>query len=214
MRYDRYMRKLQNITKTPAFNLIIGIILGALTVLLIRFATYNPPGTHYHANFAVFIHGQREQFKGVRYYTEAQMCAEEDEKTPPVRAHMHDNINNVVHIEDQAVTWGHFFANIGWTLGPDFIADASGNIYTTNDSDKLNLILNGQNYTGLGGLNNSVIKDKDRLLISYGPSDQNVLNQELKSVGTNAEKYDYSTDPKSCGGTHTPDFHDRITHLF
>src|SRR5665811_1399619 len=88
--------------------------------------------------------------------------------TPMGRSHMHDNVNDVVHVEDHAVTWGQFFTNIGWTMGPTFIASPDGTIYSENGGNKLHLILNGQDYTDLGGLQNTVISDRDKLLVSFG----------------------------------------------
>jgi hypothetical protein len=85
---------------------------------------------HYHANFAVYINGQQEQFKGMKYYEEtaAQTCTLEKIDDPAERAHMHDNVNNVVHVEDHLVTWGNFFQNLGWGLGDDYLKTAD-NVY-------------------------------------------------------------------------------------
>src|SRR5450432_3603881 len=95
------------INKTVLVSAVIGIIVGVLALLVVRYFTYNPPRVHYHANFAVYINGQQEQFKDNFYYeSEASACTATGNITPPDRAHMHDHINNVVHVHDHAVTWG------------------------------------------------------------------------------------------------------------
>src|SRR5476651_440128 len=98
--------------------LVLGMVIGVLVLGAIRFVAYSAPDeVHYHANFAVFINGQKEQFKDPGLYEETSMCTISTTKTPMERAHMHDQVNNVVHVEDSAVTWGQFFENIGWTVG-------------------------------------------------------------------------------------------------
>src|SRR5512146_2323216 len=127
---------------------LIGILIGALLVLGIRFFTYRADSVHYHANFAVYINGQRENFKNPIYYTETACGGSESSEmmTPYERAHMHDKVNDVVHVEDEAVTWGQFFDNLAWPIGPNFIQKSDGTIYAENGANKLNIILNGQDY--------------------------------------------------------------------
>ena len=66
--------------------LAYGLILGALVILGIRFAMYSPKHTHYHANFAVYINGQREEFKKPTYYEDVATCTAYDNITPAERA--------------------------------------------------------------------------------------------------------------------------------
>lgn len=191
------------------------LVLGAAIVLGIRFFTYKPDDVHYHANFAVYINGERQQFKGQQYYEETEMCAVNTSVTPGTRAHMHDNVNNVVHVEDHAVTWGQFFSNLGWTLGPSFIASPDGVIYNENSDNRLNIILNGQDYTDLGDMSNTVIKDQDKLLVSFGDESNEVLQQEYRTIPSSAHRYDITKDPASCSGGHSgTTMHDRLTHMF
>lgn len=192
--------------------LIIGVLIGILGLLVIRFATYNPETTHYHANFAVYINGQREQFKDPSYYEEVKIC-DLGGSTPQSRTHMHDEENGVVHVHDKAVTWGQFFENLGWMIGPDFIRTRS-TLYTTDATHQLNIMLNGEDLTGITNLTNQVIDDKDRLLISYGPADSKLLDKEYQTVPDDAGVYDTRNDPSSCGGSGTPTVSDRLHHLF
>lgn len=192
-----------------------GVILGALIILAIRFATYQPPTTHYHANFAVYLNGVREQFKGPQYYQEVAACSVNGPIQPAQRAHMHDNINSVIHVHDDGVTWDQFFENIGWYLGPNFIQTDSGTMYLENGNNKLNIMLNGQNLTDLTSISNVVIRDRDRLLISFGAIDNQTLQTEYASVPTTAKHYDETSDPASCAGqVQKVTLSDRLHHLF
>jgi len=199
--------------KTKWFIAVVCLLLGAAVVLGIRFATYKVESVHYHANFALYINGQREELKAASYYTEVETCTLDTAMVPSERAHMHDNVNNVVHVEDHSATWGQFFTNLGWVMGPTFIASPDGTIYSDNGDNKLNLMLNGQDYTGFGGMQNTVIKDTDKLLVSYGNETTASLKQQYNSIPSTAQKYDTTKDPASCSGNHGTTMHDRFVNM-
>lgn len=194
---------------------LAGLAAGVLIVLVIRFFTYDPPHTHYHANFAVYINGAREEFKSPQYYQDVNICDPSTGVTiPQQRAHMHDNINSAVHVHDHAVTWGQFFENIGWYVGPNFIQTADGTMYSENGASKLHVIINGQDYTDLTPLANMTIKDRSRLLVSFGDIGEVDLQKEYKTVPSTAGYYDTHKDPSSCSGDEPPSFNARLHHLF
>lgn len=208
--------------KSKWFIFAAGLLLGALIILGIRIATYQPEKkVHYHANFAVYTNGQREQFKNPAFYEDSAMCTgstdgeDESVSDPHELAHMHDNVNSVVHVEAPAVTWGQFFANLGWTLGSTTLINDKGTVYQEQGADKLHIILNNQDYTDLGGIANRVIKDQDRLLVSYGDeSDQTVMAQ-YRAVPSTAHHYDTVQDPSTCSGTqHHTTMRQRMEHMF
>lgn len=207
------MPKYLEFVKAKWFLLVAGLLIGALTILGIRFATYKHEEVHYHANFVVYINGQREEFKDPAYYQPVEMCTLVKEITPPVRAHMHDNVSSVVHVEDNAVTWGQFFNNLGWNVGKNYIQTPDA-LYTSEvGNNKLHVILNGNDITGINTITNMVIKDKDRLLISYGDSDEQTLNDQYKTVPEDAGKYDAEKDPSTCSGHEDATMRDRFMHM-
>lgn len=194
---------------------ISGFIFGSLLLLAIRFATYAPEHTHYHANFAVYINGQRETFKNPIYYQEAAICSKGQAITKPeARAHLHDNDNSAIHVHDHAVTWGQFFNNLGWNVGSDFIQTDTNTMYREDGTNKLHIYINEQDYTGITTLTNTVIKDKDRLLLSYGTQDTASLVTEARAVSHSAARYDASRDPANCTGHDQPTISERLHHLF
>ncbi|MEI7818901.1 MAG: hypothetical protein WCI47_02165 [bacterium] len=201
------------IIKSKWFIALLSFILGAVVILGIRFITYKPDVVHYHANFAVYVNGTREKFEGPQYYTEVNVCTDDQAMTPLRRAHLHDEVNDTIHIHDHAVTWGHFFANLGWNLGATYIVDPSGKMYPTIGANKLHIILNGTDITNLGGVANTVISSEDRLLLSYGDIDETTLKSEFEAVASSARKFNLEKDPKSCGGDEDPTIADRLKHI-
>lgn len=191
---------------------LICFLVGILLILGVRVASYSPEEeVHYHANFAVFINGQQEQFKNPIYYTEIEeSCTVVQKITPHERAHMHDNVNNVVHVEDEAVTWGQFFQNLGWVVDPTVIR-AANKLYLPDDQNKISFILNGK---AVDNIVRTVINDEDRLLVNYGIQSQSQLSQEFKTIPSTAHKYDVTSDPASCSGRKNVTMSDRLKHMF
>ena len=209
------MRSKLTFLKSNWFMLIVGILVGVFAVLAIRFATYKPLQVHYHANFAVYLNGVRDEFKGANYYQEVAICsATNDISIPQQRAHMHDNINSVIHVHDHATTWGQFFENLGWIIGPNFIMTDDGTMYQAAGDSKPHILLNDQDYTDLTPMTNKVIDDKDRLLVSFGDISSQTLEQEYKTVPATAAHYDVTKDPASCAGSEKVTTKDRLHHLF
>lgn len=194
---------------------IVGLssmLVGALAILTARFIAYNPEQIHYHANFAVYLNGVREEFKSPMYYEEVSgSCALGKDIKPPQRGHMHDNVNNAVHVHDHAVTWGDFFMNLDWAVGPDFIRTPDG-IYTphTDTGERITYLINGQAYDDIA---TEIIHDEDRLLVDFGNTPQNVLRTRYDAVANSAHHLDTSKDPAACLGNAAPTWKDRLRHL-
>lgn len=194
----------------------IAMLVGALIVLSIRFATYSPPKEiHYHANFAVYINGEREPFKAVNYYEEtaASSCGgeEEFENTSMSRTHMHANVNDVVHIEDEKVTWGNFFTVLGWNVGKTYLATRD-QVYVNNDKAKVTYVLNGKPVDDIANL---IIGDLDKLLINYGTQTSTDINNKFNQIQNNALKANQSGDPASCGShSDSTSIMERMKHMF
>ncbi|MFZ3010076.1 MAG: hypothetical protein WA030_03610 [Candidatus Microsaccharimonas sp.] len=203
----------QRFLKSRIFLLIVGLLLGALTILVIRFFTYAPEGTHYHANFAVYINDERELFEGRKYYEEtaANGCSLNPVADPVERAHMHSEISDVVHVHDELVTWANFFENIKWGLGDDYLKTRES-ILLPDDTHKLAFVLNGEVVDSIAG---EIIGDEDTLLISYGDADKATLDKQYESIDHSAHEVDVNKDPASCSaGSQVVTIEDRFNHLF
>lgn len=192
---------------------VAGALLGALTILAIRFFTYNTEQIHYHANFAVYINGEREAFKSPMYYEEVSgSCAVGKDIKPAHRAHMHDNVNDAVHVHDHAVTWGDFFMNIDWAVGPDFIRSPAG-VYLPNKetNEKITYMVNGQL---VDDISTEVIKSADRLLVNFGDTSDEEVKKRFEAIASNAHHLNTTQDPAACLGNAAPTWKDRLKQLF
>ena len=191
---------------------ITGILIGMLVILGIRFVSYEPPKeVHYHANFAVYVDDKQEQFSNPLLYEEISECSISTEKKPGERAHLHENIKDVVHVEDSAVTWGNFFQNINWNVSDKYL-DTSEDLLVNTETKKVTYVLNGEE---VSNITNKVIGDKDRLLVSYGTATKDEINKQFSTVASSAEKYNVTKDPASCSGGHSEDsIKDRLKNLF
>ena len=143
-------------------------------------------------------------------YEEVEMCTEDNTIKPSESAHMHDMVSDVVHVEDQAVTWGQFFQNIGYGIGEDYIA-LPQKIYQENDQDKITFILNGNKTFDI---TNRVIGDKDRLIVDFGSTSKTDPQKEYDQDPATAGKYDTTQDPKSCSGHDQSGFRGRMMNMF
>ena len=195
-----------------------GLLLGALIILTIRFFTYDAGYIHYHANFGVYINGQQEEFKASDYYEETTACKQHAEMTPEDRAHMHkeghhDDDNAVAHVHDNAATWGQFFENLGWVVGKDFIRTRDA-LYQNSGQNSLHIMLNGQDLTGISSVTNHVIGNEDKLLLSYGNTSNDELDEQYKAIPDTARHHNQEDDPASCSGPSKTTTSDRLRNLF
>lgn len=152
---------------------------------------------HYHANFALYINGTRDEFKSFTFYEEVQTCGVEDADNPKSRVHMHGQVNHVAHVHDHAATWGHFFSNLGYSLGNDVIKTDRGTFLDSQDGKRLRFMLNGQSVDTVA---NRTINSEDVLHISYGDEGDTVLQQQYQAISRDAHEYNQKTDPSSCSG--------------
>lgn len=176
----------------------------------IRFLTFVPDGVHYHANFAMYINEQKHEFDDISFYEEVQACSEDQLNNPRGRVHMHDMVNHVVHVHDNAATWGHFFENLGYGLGDNYLKTDEG-VLVGGDDKILSFILNGEE---VSSVSNKVIENHDILLISYGATDEAELMEQYNQIPTDAQKHNAIHDPSACAGAYEINFSDKLLYSF
>ena len=96
-----------------------------------------------------------------------------------------------------ASTWGDLFANLGWSMGMNYIATGYDTIHLTNNiNNNLYYILNGKIIMSPV---NIPVKSTDRLLVWYGSgSESEILNKWDMLVDKDAVEYNKKDDPASC----------------
>lgn len=158
-----------------------------------------PP--HFHANFAMYVDGERIDFSKDKYQEDVAGCSLTGLMYPKDRAHLHENNPDTIHIHHEWVSWGHFFTNNWFVFGEDFLIldDQSVLLQNNEQADNdITYILNGEQ---VDNPFNTLIKSKDKLLINYGKQSDWEIQELYNSVSTNAGEYNSKYDPWSCGWT-------------
>ncbi len=182
--------------KQVTLLVVIGFVGGFLWLAGLRFFLVQSSETHYHANFAVYVDGEREPFEEFTYFEEVAACTSDYADNPKGRVHMHDNVSDVIHVHDQRVTYGNFFQNIGWNVGPGYLA-ALNQVHKDDGANRVVYILNGEK---VSNITNRVIGNLDRLLVSYGDASDDELQDWYGEVSSTAEEVNKYQDPASCSG--------------
>lgn len=192
---------------------LVGLLAGILALGIARFA-FAPweELPHYHANWAVFVDGERLDLSADRYMEPVATCMAGDQILPANRVHMHDNDDAVVHVHHTGVTWGHFVMNLGWSLGDDYLILDDGRQLVESSGGSLKFVVNG---FVVPSVRDRLIRSGDRLLISYGSeTDQEALRTQFPDVATGAEELNDTPDPAGCAGADELSWGARLRRAF
>ena len=188
----------------------LGFLVGVFGFGLYRFVTFGEDHTHYHANFSVYVDGEQEQFESFSYYEELTACSLDTTPTAKGRVHMHEPENSVVHVHDDAVTWGHFFENLGYSVGDQHMSNGT-DLYTESDDQTIHYILNGEAVKSPTG---KAIGDEDRLLVVVGTATEEDAIEFFETVPEDAHEHNESSDPGACNSNEGYSFTDRLKGVF
>lgn len=188
---------------------ITALILIPILGLLIYFGGYIHAGSkhippHFHANFAVYVQGERIDFTNEVFSEDIAGCSITGKKSPKDRVHLHERNQDIIHIHADWVAWGHFFSNNDLIFSSDFIEiwpkfqDQSGRYLSAANESELNFILNGKQVENPF---NRLISSEDKLLISYGEQTDEELEKLYQTVSSNAWEFNEKYDPGSCWGS-------------
>lgn len=167
---------------------IVGLLIGAAAFggyVYYEIATLPPDDFHEHADFAVFLNGERFDFEQDEYMSDLLPCdLEETSFIPAALAHgeishgyanereylhLHGGDGSVVHVHKAGMTWGGFFRSLEMIFNDDAFVDDSGTVYEVDDANEFVYIVNGER---VDSLVDREIRDLDRVLISYGAIDR------------------------------------------
>ncbi len=206
--------------------LLIGLILGASAFFFIlknQIANSHNLDFHEHADFALFIDGERFDFSEFRYMSVEPCTVPEISLVPTARAHgsefdeteldeavhLHNNEGGTIHVHRPGVTYEDFFASLQMEFHDEAFEDADGNLYEVNAEKEFRFIVNGEEVDTLAS---TEVRDLDRVLISYGDKNRPMatLMQEYGSITNNACINSESCShrepatPESCSQEPTP----------
>ena len=128
---------------------------------------------HLHADVKVYINGQSIDFSQRKYQLASSFI------------HFEEGVGDVIHTHATGLTIGYMFKSLGVDFNNNCIVFEKENYCNDNDR-KLKFYVNGQ-------LNNEfysyVIKDLNKILISYGNEDESEIQKQLDSITNLAPKY-------------------------
>jgi len=199
-----------NVTRKQLLSLGLAVLFGVFWLLAIRFVLLEKKEVHYHANFAVFVDGERLPFEKFTFYEEIESCGGLDINNPKIRAHMHDQVNHVVHVHDSGVTWGHFFANLSYVNG-DTLFKTDTTTYSEDNDTEIRFLLNGEEVQTTA---NRAIGNEDVLLVSIGDSSDEDVQNQYDQIEKNAAEYNERDDPSACSGGKPFTLSERIKQTF
>lgn len=191
--------------KLVVFAAIV-FLAGAFTAFAARFILVDKSDVHYHANFAVYVDGVREPFESLTFYEEIAACSD-SHNNPKGRVHMHDKISHVVHVHDDAVTWGQFFENISYSISRESLLTDKGLLVDGQNNKTLTYVLNGKKITNPA---NTVINSEDVLLVDYSRSTAKEIDDRYAAITKDAAEYNKRDDPSACQGGADEPFMDRV----
>jgi len=171
-------------TKQKRKNTLIAAgILGVIAVI-VGISAYNftnltgtspgaPPGAgtlgddHEHPSVLVRIFGDKFDFSLPAYQIKNSWI------------HFEAQDGNTVHRHSTGVTMGYLFETLGIGLTEECYVFPDGREFCTNEDYSLKYYINHEK---VSGINDSVLQDGDKILISYGNESQEVIDQQLAEL--------------------------------
>lgn len=132
---------------------------------------------HEHADFAVYLNGQKFDFTPAKYQSSETNPLDPD-------AHLHDGNGEITHKHRKGITLGYFFKTIGMKFDSQCFVTDDGKQYCNTADKKLSMYVNGKENTAFG---NYEFTDLDKILITYG--DQTAVANQITSVSDDACLY-------------------------
>jgi len=155
---------------------VIGLIVGYASYEFVTMGTDTPgapPGAgklgdeHVHASLLVRIFGDKFDFSATTYQIKSSWI------------HFEESDGNTIHRHSSGVTLDYLFGTLGIGIDEDCYIFADGRQFCTNEDYSLKYFINGNS---VSSINDHVIQDDDRILISYGGETQAQINDQMNEV--------------------------------
>jgi len=122
---------------------------------------------HEHASLLVRIFGDKFDFGAPSYQIKSSWI------------HFEESDGNTVHRHSSGVTLGYLFGTLSIGIDEDCYNFADGRQFCTNEDYSLKYFINGDS---VNSINDYVVQDDDRILISYGGETEEQINQQLNEL--------------------------------
>ena len=155
---------------------LIGLIVGYASFTFVTTpvgAPGSPPGAgilgdeHEHASVLVRIFGDKFDFAATTYQIKSSWI------------HFEESDGNTVHRHSSGVTLNYLFESLGIGIDEDCYIFGDGRQFCTNEDYSLKYFINGDR---VNSINDYVVQNDDRILISYGGETEEQINQQLNEL--------------------------------
>mgnify|MGYP001161263620 FL=1 len=155
---------------------VIGLIVGYASFVFVTEEHTGPgipPGAgklgdeHVHASMLVRIFGDKFDFSAPSYQVKSAWI------------HFESSDGETIHRHASGTTFGYLFENMGMIINAECFIFPDGRQFCTNEDYSLKYYVNHQ---AVSDINNYVLKDQDRILISYGSESQEQIEKQLEEL--------------------------------
>ena len=129
--------------------------------------------THIHADVKVYINGQPIDFSQKKYQITTSYI------------HFEDGLGDVIHVHATGMTTLHLLKSVGMDLRNHCLIFEDNN-YCSDAKKEIKFFVNGKESNDLL---NDVMKDLDKILVSYGSENNAEVQKQMDSVTNLAQKY-------------------------
>ena len=155
---------------------LIGLIVGYASYEFVTMGTDTPgapPGAgklgdeHEHASMLVRIFGDKFDFAATTYQIKSSWI------------HFEESDGNTIHRHSSGVTLDYLFGTLGLDIDEDCYIFGDGRQFCTNEDYSLKYFINGDS---VNDINDYVIQDDDRILISYGSETEDQIADQMNEL--------------------------------
>ena len=157
---------------------LIGLIVGYASFTFVTMGTDTPgapPGAgklgdeHEHASLLVRIFGDKFDFSATTYQIKNSWI------------HFEESDGNTIHRHSSGVTLDYLFETLSIAIDEDCYIFTDGRQFCTNEDYSLKYFINGDS---VNNINDYVIQDDDRILISYGSETEDQIADQLNELNS------------------------------
>ena len=174
--------KQKNSLKAAGILALIAVIVGYSVYVFINLdsdAPGAPPNAgrlgdeHEHASVLVRIFGDKFDFTSPTYQIKSSWI------------HFEDSDGTTIHRHSSGVTLGYLFANLGIDIDSECYKFPDGRHFCSNEDYRLKYYINHQI---VKDINDYVLEDGDRILITYGSETPEQIEEQLKELDSQVIK--------------------------
>jgi len=165
-------------------NTLLAVGILGLIGLIVGYASYEfvtmdsnvpgaPPGAgklgdeHEHASMLVRIFGDKFDFSATTYQIKSSWI------------HFEESDGNTIHRHSSGVTLDYLFGTLSIEIDEECYIFSDGRQFCTNEDYSLKYFINGD---FVSSINDHVVQDDDRILISYGSETEDQLADQLNEL--------------------------------